>query len=193
MGNSKVATPEDGRLRIAPLIGRGTLRVIRGEGPDSRTSHVALVSGELGDDFTHYLEQSQQIRSAVLLGVLPRPAGIAAAGGLVVEVLPGTDEEEVARLEENIRVLEGVSFQLEKGGVPALAQAVLEGLEREVVEREPLAYRCRCSRESLLEKLLPIAQREPQELLGEEGRCEAICAFCGARYVYTSEELTAVH
>jgi molecular chaperone Hsp33 len=146
VGNPQLETPEDGRMRIAPLLGSGFLRVTREEKRSRYSSQVELVSGELGDDITHYLEQSEQIRSAVLLGVLPRPIGIGAAGGLIVEALPGTEDEVIDQLEENIRTLEGVSSCMDRGGIPALVKAVLQGFDREIVERQPLEYRCRCNR-----------------------------------------------
>ena len=192
VGAPRLETPDEG-MRIAPLVGKGVLRVTRQNGRSRYTGDVELVSGELGDDLTHYLQQSEQIRSAVLLGVLPKPTGIGAAGGLMVEALPGTGEEVLDRLERNIRSIEGVSFLLDSGGVPALERAVLEGLEREVLETQSLEYRCRCSREGLLEKLRPLAERELDSLLDEDGRCEATCAFCNARYLFGADELTAAN
>ena len=191
VGEPRAETPPGGDMRIAELVGRGVLRVTREESRSRYSGEVELVSGELGDDITNYLRQSEQIRSAVLLGVLPRPSGIAAAGGLVVEALPGTGDQIVARLEENIRAIEGVSFLLDRGGVPGLARTVLQGLEREVVEVQPLEYRCRCSRESLLAQLRPLAREALEELVDDRGRCEALCAFCGSRYLYAAAELTA--
>ncbi len=192
VGAPRLETPPEG-MKIARLLGSGILRVTRQNGRSRYTGEVALVSGELGDDLTHYLQKSEQIRSAVLLGVLPKPAGIAAAGGLMVEALPGTEEEVIERLELNIRSIEGVSFLLDSGGVPALERAVLEGLGREVLETQAIEYRCRCSREKLLAKLIPLAERELDALLDADGRCEATCAFCNARYLYTADELTAAN
>ncbi len=191
VGNPQLETPEDGRMRIAPLLGSGFLRVTREEKRSRYSSQVELVSGELGDDITHYLEQSEQIRSAVLLGVLPRPIGIGAAGGLIVEALPGTEDEVIDQLEENIRTLEGVSSCMDRGGIPALVKAVLQGFDREIVERQPLEYRCRCNRQSLLRQILPLAHKEPEALIGDDGFCEAVCAYCGSRYVFTATELAA--
>ncbi len=192
VGAPRLETPVHG-MRIATLVGGGVLRVTRQNGGSRYSGEVELVSGELGDDLTHYLQQSEQIRSAVLLGVLPRPNGIAAAGGLIVEALPGTDDEVVERLEHNIRAIEGVSFLLESGGVPALERAVLDGLEREVIESQAVEYRCRCSRQRLLEKLVPLAAVQLEDLLDADGRCEATCAFCNSKYLYSAEELTATN
>lgn len=192
VGNPQQPTPEEG-LRLAPAVGRGVLRVTR-EGPrKSYSSQVALVSGELGEDLTHYLEQSEQIRSAVLLGVLLRPDGVAAAGGLVVEALPGTEDLALAQLETNVRQRDGVSVYLDRGGISALVDMALDGFDREPLDTLELEYRCQCTRQGLRTQLLPIARQDPTALLGRDGRCEAVCAFCGERYVFAADELLSTH
>lgn len=193
VGTPRIATPADGRMALAPLVGRGLLRVTREDGRSRASSQVALVTGELGEDVAHYLEQSEQIRSAVLLGVLPHPGGIAAAGGFIVEALPGTDEALVEELERNIRAVEGISAVLERGGGPALARAVLEGLECEVVEEIPLAFACRCSRETLRSQLLTLPRADLESVIAEDGLCEAECAFCGTTYRFPAAELLATN
>ncbi len=195
VGEPRLATPADGSLKIGWAVGRGTLRVTRyGEpragGPRGRyASQVELVTGELGRDLVHFLAQSQQIRSAALLGVLPRPAGVAAAGGVLVEAFPGTPEETVARLEDNIAGLDGVSELLDGGGIAALRDAVLAGFDREDLERHDLAYRCRCSRDALHQQLLAFPDEDLEEIYDAAGRCVAECAFCGNRYVFLRDEL----
>jgi molecular chaperone Hsp33 len=193
VGEPRVATPVDGGMRIAEAVGAGSLRVTREESGGRYSSQVELVSGELGDDLTHYLHQSEQIRSAVLLGVLPRPTGIAAAGGLVVEALPGTENEVIGRLEEGIRSVEGVSACLAKGGVDELVVAVLGAFDREILERQPLDFRCRCDRETLLPQLRSMAKDDLSAVVGSDGKCEAVCAFCGERYLFDTEELRLAH
>lgn len=189
VGEPHLPNPEDGRMQIAAAVGRGTLRVTREQGGRRYSSQVELVSGELADDVTHYLEQSEQIRSAVLLGVLPRPEGIAAAGGLVVEALPGSENAVVRRLERNIWTVEGVSAALARGGAFALADEVLAGLDVEVLEEVPVAYRCRCERDGLRDRLRGLTEEELRDLLEPTGDCEAVCAFCGSTYRFAAAEL----
>jgi molecular chaperone Hsp33 len=189
VGNPRVATPEDGSLDLAPFVGRGSLQVSRETGDRRYSSQVELVSGEIGDDLVHYLEQSEQIRSAVLLGVLPRPTGIAAAGGLIVEALPGTPEEVVESLEENLRTLEGVSRRLERGGLGGLQHAVLSGFDVEVLETAPLAYRCSCDRGRLRAQLAALPADDLESLFAEAPTCRAECAYCGQRYEFAADEL----
>ena len=171
-------------------MGKGYLRILREyEGRRGYHSQVELVTGEIGDDLAHYLEQSEQIRSAVLLGVLGKPQGVAAAGGMIVEVLPDASEQAIARLEENVAGIRGVSELLETGGIPHVVETVLAGLDRELKETAPLRYRCRCSREKLLHHLVLLTDEDRDYLRREDGTIDADCVFCGEHYVYTPEEL----
>ncbi len=194
VGEPQLATPEDGSMKIGWAVGQGILRVTREGGKRGRySSQVELLTGEMGRDLAHFLDQSQQIRSAALLGVLPQPAGIAAAGGVLIEAFPGTPEETVARLEANIAGLDGVSQTLAEGGIAALRDAVLAGFDRNDLERHDVAYRCRCSREGLQEQLQRFPDEDLEALYDEAGRCVAECAFCAIRYVFRRDELRVVH
>jgi molecular chaperone Hsp33 len=192
VGNARVDVPHtpEGKLAVGQAVGKGYLRVLREHaGGGSYQSQVELVSGEIGDDVAHYLAQSEQSRSAVLLGVLAKPSGVAAAGGMIVEVLPGAPEETVARLEENIAGIRGVSHLVEEGGAPHVVETLLSGLDREVKEITPLRYRCRCSRERLLRHLVLLSAADRDPLREADGAIEADCVFCGARYRFTPDEL----
>lgn len=193
VGDPRVQVPDwpGGKLGVGRAVGKGYLRVIREyEGGNSYQSQVELVSGEIGEDVAFYLSQSEQIRSAVLLGVLGKPSGVVAAGGMVVEVMPGAPEEAIARLESNIAAIRGVSHLLEEGGAGNVVERVLAGFDREVKEVRPLRYRCRCSRERLLNHLFLLPAADRDYLRAEDGAIEADCAFCGVRYRFAPEELT---
>ena len=180
----------DGKLNVGGAVGKGFLRVIREHGTGgSYNSQVELVTGEIGDDLAHYLEQSEQTSSAVLLGVLAKPDGVAAAGGMIVEVLPKAPDEAIAALQENISRIKGVSHLLEEGGIPNVLETVLSGLERELKEVRPLRYRCRCSRERLLRHLILLSTADRDYLREEDGAIDADCVFCGEHYRFTEEEL----
>ena len=94
-------------------------------------------------------------------------------GGMVVEVLPGAPEETVARLESNIAGIRGVSHLLEEGGADHVVEQVLAGLDREVKEVRPLRYRCRCSRERLLNHLVLLPSVDRDYLKADDGAIEA--------------------
>jgi molecular chaperone Hsp33 len=194
VGDPRVVVPDlpNTKLAVGNAVGSGQLRVLRefGDGGNYH-SHVRLVSGEIGDDLAHYLEQSEQSRSAVLVGVLGRKTGVAAAGGVIVEVLPGAPEEVVARLEGNLASMAGVSWLLEEGGVDRVLDAALAGLDRELKETGTLRYRCRCSRERLHQHLVLLSAEDRDYLAEEDGAIEADCVFCGNHYRFSPEELVS--
>lgn len=180
----------DGKLNVGGAVGKGFLRVLREhESGGSYHSQVQLVTGEIGDDLAHYLEQSEQTASAVMLGVLARPDGIAAAGGMIIEVLPGASDEAISALQENISRVRGVSFLIDEGGIPNVLETVLSGLDREVKEVRPLRYRCRCSRERLLRHLILLSAEDRDYLREEDGAIDADCVFCGEHYRFTPDDL----
>ncbi len=185
-----LTSDESQGLSIRWAIGQGRLRVTQESENGRYSSQVELVSGELGGDLVHFLEQSQQIRSAALLGVLPVPTGIGAAGGLLIEAFPGVPEETLTRLETNIAGLDGVSVYLADGGPSALLDAALAGFDRQDLEQYPLTHTCRCRRDSVLAPIQQMPSEEIDALVDAEGRIVAECAFCGTRYEISREDLT---
>jgi molecular chaperone Hsp33 len=192
VGEPRVDVPHrpDGKLAVGAAVGRGFLRVVREQPGGSYDSQVELVSGEIGDDVAHYLAQSEQTRSAVLLGVLGRPDGVAAAGGLIVEVMPDAPESAIGRLEANLAGVAGVSHLVEEGGVDRVLATVLAGLDLERREERPLFYRCRCERERLRRHLERLSADDLESLREEAGTVEAECAFCGEVYRFDRDQLS---
>jgi molecular chaperone Hsp33 len=182
-------TPE-GKLAVGRAVGRGMLRVIHEQDAGSYHSQVELVSGEIGEDVSHYLDQSQQIRSAVLLGVLARPHGVASAGGMIVEVLPGCSPAVVDRLEANVAAVAGVSRLVEAGGMDEVVGTVLAGLDHRELESRTLHYRCRCSRERLRRHLALLGEEDIASLRLDDGSVEAECVFCASTYQFSAGDLS---
>ena len=185
----RVATPEDGSMAIAWAVGEGTLRVTQESERGRYSSQVELVSGEIGKDLVHFLHQSQQIRSAALVSVLPLSEGIGAAGGLLVEAFPGAAEEALGRLETNIAALDGVGESLAAGGLEGLRDAVLADFDCEELEAHPLRFSCRCREGSLLAQIRGMATEDLDAMADEEGKIIAECAFCTTRYTIDREAL----
>ncbi len=198
LGDPHVATPQDGALAIAWAVGEGTLRITQESERGRYSSQVELVSGEIGKDLVHFLHQSQQIRSAALLGVLlkggvrsnlPRPGGIVAAGGLLVEAFPGVAEETLEHLEASIAAFDGVGQSLAAGGPANLLDTVLAGFDRERLERHPLRFGCRCQRDSLRAQIQGLGTEDLDAMADETGKILAECAFCATLYEIDREEL----
>ena len=181
---------DDGKLAVAGAVGsKGTLRVRREYAGGSYHSEVELVSGEIAKDLAHYLEQSEQTQSAVLLGVLVRPQGVTAAGGMIVEVAPGADEAVLATLEGNLASVVSFSRLLADTGADGVLAQVLAGLEPETRQRCELAYRCRCNRARLQRYLAALAAADAEALFAGEETVSAECSFCGARYSFRRGEM----
>lgn len=178
----------DRNRRLGAAIGSGTLEVERDGKRGPFRSHSDLVTGEIGSDLAHYLLQSEQTRSVLAVGELLTPQGIAAAGGYLIEALPGTSESILSTLESNLRRAPSWSRSLDDRGLESALDQVLEGLDRSTHERDALSYRCGCDRESLLERL----QGLPADDLAELRKASDIlaeCEYCGAEYRFDASEL----
>ncbi len=185
-----------GDLDTVGAIGEGTLRVIRQMKNNTYESLVPLrAEGGVSHQLTHFLQQSDQTRSALLVGVLVKPGGVAAAGGMILEALPGADDDLVRLLEDSLENLPSVSRRLEESGTEGLLDEVLGQLDRKTLETLPLAYSCSCDRDRLRLHLTHLPAEDRDHLLevrGEEpGRStEVDCNFCGAHYRFSAEELS---
>lgn len=189
VGNLQCSS-DDGGLEVGKAVGKGIFRVTQEwHGNRPHVAQVALVNGEIGTDLVHYLEQSEQIHSAALIGVLPIAEGIGAAGGFLIEALPGADENRLQRLETNIAALSSVSHLLREGGVEALQTAILAGLDVEELGSEGLFYGCECSRQDLLQRLLTLPGEDLETLWEETGTCEVVCSLCNGSFHFSEDEL----
>ncbi len=186
------ATPAR-KLDVGGLVGRnGTLHVTRDLG--MRTPYYGsapLVSGEIAEDLAAYFARSEQVPSAVALGVLVgRDLRVLAAGGLCVQALPGADPDVVARLEARVRDLPPITDLVAEGHTPEqLIDAALDGFASEAPSTGPVAFTCRCSRERVEGMLSVLGADELESLLAQEGQAEVTCRFCGDRYALTEDEV----
>ena len=189
--------PNDkGKLDVGGAVGKeGYLYVIRDVGygyPYSST--VKLVSGEIGDDITHYLVSSEQTPSALLLGVFVNAQGVAASGGLLLQVMPkaARDEELVAELESRFAQISGFTPLLRAGKtVSEIFQDLLGDMELEIFpEVQMLNFSCQCSFNRVLGALKMLGVNELQDMIEKDHGAEATCHFCGEVYHATEEDLT---
>lgn len=197
IGNPGVDLPlrADGKLDVGGAVGReGMLTVSRDLGlREPYIGSVALVSGEIAEDVTAYLLESEQIPSACALGVLvDTDTSIRAAGGFVVQLMPGADETLIGRLEENIFLMDQVTTVLAEDGAEELFAQVLKGFEYRIAEETPVAYRCPCSRERFARALTAIDRADLVDMVIAREDAEIVCDFCGTKYVFTHEDLRAL-
>ena len=193
--NGQVDIPRkyQGKLDVGTAVGSsGSLTVMKDMGlKEPYIGSVQLVSGEIAEDITAYFVESEQVPTACALGVLvDKDQSVAAAGGYLVQLLPGADESAIQRLEESIARLGPVTDALH-GGADAvqLLERVLEGQEPELLERRPVAYKCYCSRERVSRAIISMGKEEMQSLIEEQGGVELTCQFCDKVYRFTKEDL----
>ncbi len=182
----------DGKLNVGGAVGRdGMLTVSRDLGMrEPYIGSVELVSGEIAEDLTAYLLESEQVPSACALGVLvDTDCTIRAAGGFIVQLMPGADEELIGRLEENILLMDQLTTVLDEDGAEALFNQVLRSFDWHTVGEYPVEYRCYCSRERVEQALTVIAPAELQEIIDEGKDISVSCQFCDKEYSFTPAEL----
>ena len=185
----------DGKLDVGGLVGRdGTLTVSRDLGlREPYVGSVRLVSGAIAEDMAAYLAESEQVGAAVGLGVLvDTDKTIRAAGGFLVELLPGAPEELTAKLEENVFLMDQLTVILDEDGPEAVVEQVLRGLSPRILARDPVEYRCYCSRERVAEALRSVGPEALTELAESNEPTEVRCQFCGAAYEFSPDELHAL-
>lgn len=188
-------TRPDGKLDVGGLIGHdGTLTVSRDLGlREPYIGSVELVSGEVAEDLTAYLVESEQVPSACGLGVLVGTDRIIlAAGGFLVQLLPGASEELIRQIEDNIFMMDQLTTILHEDSAEEVLNQVLRGLEPQILSRDKVEYRCYCSRERVAEALRSTGAETLRELSEAEHPTEITCQFCGKQYVFPVEELAAM-
>jgi molecular chaperone Hsp33 len=183
----------DGKLNVGAAVGAdGTLTVIKDLNlKEPYVGSVALLSGEIADDLASYFVESEQIPSAVGLGVLvDRDQSVKAAGGYLIQLLPGAGEDVIAKVEGGVLSAGPVTGLLQKDDDPeAMLRALLSDFQVEVLERAPVAYRCTCSRERMEKALISLGPEELESLLREQGDAELTCQFCDKKQYFSGENL----
>ena len=187
----------DGKLNVRGAVGtEGQLTVTRDLGmrqPYSGT--VGIVSGEVGEDLAHYLATSEQVPSAVGIGVFVRPdESVEAAGGYIVQLMPGVNDRTASEIEEAVRALPHPTTMLRQHESPEDILARIFGADGySLLDRTPVRFHCPCSRERAERALLLLGAEQIEELrAGEAPGTELKCEFCLAAYEFTDEELAAL-
>lgn len=184
---------EKGKLDVARAVGtEGNISVIKDLGlKDYFTGQVPIVSGEISEDFTYYFANSEQVPSAVGAGVLINPDhSVLAAGGFIVQVMPGADEEIIERLEEQIQSFPAISTLIREGNSPEqILQRLFGSEEVKMHETLPITFTCKCSKERIEQAITGLRNEEIQNMIDEDHGAEATCHFCNEVYQFNEEEL----
>lgn len=185
----------DGKLDVGGAVGKnGMLTVSRDIGlREPYVGSTELVSGEIAEDLAAYLAESEQIAAACGLGVLvDTDRSVKAAGGFIVQLMPGAPEELIAALEDNVFYMDQLTTILDEDGVETVIEQVMKGLDPQIVERHPMEYRCYCSRERVRDALAHCGVDALREMIASKEDTVASCQFCDAEYVFAPAELEAL-
>lgn len=185
----------DGKLDVGGAVGKdGMLTVSRDIGlREPYVGSTELVSGEIAEDLAAYLAESEQIAAACGLGVLvDTDRSVRAAGGFIVQLMPGAPEERISALEDNVFYMDQLTTILDEDGVEAVVEQVMKGLEPQIVERHPMEYRCYCSRDRVRDALAHCGADALREMIDAGEAVTASCQFCDAAYAFTPAELKEI-
>lgn len=204
-GNAKVSVSNPivelplnakGKLDVGGAVGTdGYLSVIRDHGDgEPQTGYSEIVSGEIGDDLTYFFANSEQIPTVCALGVLVAPElNVAAAGGYLLQLLPGADDDTIDKLEAAMPNVPAVSTMVNDGlsGKEILDKA-LAGFEYEIIEERDVEYRCDCSQDRVEKVLISLGVDELEKLANEQEQTTVECHFCEKKYNFSSEQIRAL-
>ena len=186
---------KNGQINVADALDLGVLNVIKDMGlKEPYVGQVALQTGEIAEDLTYYFAASEQVPSAVGLGVLMNKDNtVRQAGGFIVQVMPFAEEATIAKLEENVQKIQSVTTLLEQGHTPeSLLEQVLDGFDIEINDTIPTEFYCNCSKSRVERALISIGRKELNELIQEGKDVELNCHFCNQNYVFSVEELKEI-
>ena len=187
----------DGKLDVGTAVGcDGTLTVIRDLNmKEPYVGSVGLLGGEIAEDLAAYFVESEQIPTACGLGVLvDRDQSVLAAGGYLIQLLPGAGEDVISKVEGGVMAAGSVTGMLQAGDGPeTMLRRLLSDFELEILEETPIEYRCYCSRDRMERALISLGPEELRSLIDEQGHAELRCQFCDNVQTFTKEQLEALY
>ena len=183
----------DGKLDVGTAVGsEGTLTVIKDlHMKEPYVGTVDLLGGEIAEDIAAYFVESEQIPTACGLGVLvDRDQSVKAAGGYLIQLMPGADEDTICKVEGGIMAAPSVSAQLSEDDDPEhLLRTVMSDFDLKILDSTPVEYRCYCSRDRVERALISLGRDELEAILRDQGGCQMTCQFCDAVYDFTAADL----
>ena len=190
--NAMLPPNAEGKLDVGGAIGIGILNVIKDMGlKEPYNGTVELKTGEIGDDLTYYFETSEQVPSAVGLGVLMNKDNtVKQAGGFIIQLMPFIDEKVVDKLEEKLATVKSVTAMLDNGYTPEMILEELLGeFGLEITDTMPTKFTCNCDKKRVEKALIGVGRKNLNEMVQDGKTIEVNCHFCNAKYEFTVEEL----
>ena len=194
VGNPNVLIPANyaGKLDVGAAIGYGTLTVIKDMGlKEPYVSQVPLGTSEVAEDLTYYFASSEQVPSAVGLGVLmSKDNTVKQAGGFIVQLMPFADEEVINKLEERVNNISSVTEMHEKGMTPEeILKEGMGDMDVEFTDKIEKGFVCNCGKEKIAKALAGISKKDMDEIINDGKEIEVKCDFCNTTYKFSVEEL----
>ena len=193
--NPQVALMEkyQGKLDVGAAVGReGTLTLVRDlHMKEPYVGTVGLLGGEIAEDVAAYFVESEQVPTVCALGVLlNRDQSVDVAGGYLLQLLPGAPDSLIDQLEQSVRETGNVSSLMKEGLSPReIILRVLGGMDVEILEEQPICYKCYCSRERVESTLVSLGEKELREIIQEGKDISVGCQFCDTEYTFTPEDI----
>ncbi len=181
-----------GKLDVGGAVGNGVLSVIKDMGlKEPYVGQTQIQTGEIAEDLTYYFATSEQVPSAVGLGVLMEKNNtVRQAGGFIIQLMPFAEDEVINKLEEKLKTMDSVTNILDAGNTPEqLLELLLGDLGLEITDTLPAQYYCNCSRERVERALISIGKKDLQEMIDDANPIEVRCQFCDNVYNFDTEDL----
>lgn len=181
-----------GKLDVGGAVGEGMLRVIKDMGlKEPYVGQTVLQTGEIAEDLTYYFATSEQVPSSVGLGVLmEKDNTVKQAGGFIVQLMPFTEDDVIARLEKNLAEFSSVTALLNEGKSPEeMLEVLLKGMDVEITDRMQARFYCNCDKKRVEKAIISIGRKEIKEMISENKDIEVNCHFCNRSYKFSVEEL----
>jgi molecular chaperone Hsp33 len=189
--NAELPAKENGKFDVSGIVGGGMFYVIRESGFDiglyrePYVGSVPIVSGEIAEDFAYYLAKSEQIPSAVLLGVLlqNKEPFVTASGGVMIQILPGANEHLVTMIEDTINHAPHLTSVIKEGAsAEEVLKLALPDIDYKILEEKPVEFACNCSFDRAVALISSLGKEEVESMLAEDNGAAMNCGFCNENY-----------
>ena len=193
--NPSVMLPPNalGKLDVGGAVGQGVLRVIKDMGlKEPYSGQTFLQTGEIAEDLTYYFVTSEQVPSAVGLGVLmdKEYANVKQAGGFIIQLMPFAEDSVIEKLEENLKSIPSVTTMLEEGNTPEdMLKLVLKDMDVEFTDTIPVEFYCNCNKEKVEKAIISIGKKDIQQMIEDNKPIEVNCHFCNKHYEFSVDDL----
>ena len=196
--NAELPPKDNGKFDVSGIVGKGMFYVIRETGYDiglyrePYVGSVPITSGEIAEDFAYYLAKSEQIPSAVLLGVLlqKQEPFVKASGGVIIQMMPGANEHIITMIEDCISYAPHITTVINEGATAQdLVKLALGEIGFEILEEKDIAFECNCSFERAVSLISSLGREEVAAMLAEDKGATMTCGFCNEIYTLNERDL----